>query len=150
MSGKTLLILGGGLSAVAALLHIAVIIGGPSWYRFFGAGEPMAQMAERGSSYPTIVTLGIAAILTIWAAYAFSGAGLLPRLPLLRSALIAISAIYLLRAVCFVPAMAMTGAPITQFAIWSSLIVLVYGLAYALGTWTRWPLLVPTIGHTAS
>lgn len=149
MSGKTLLILGGGLSAVAAALHLAIIIGGPNWYRFFGAGEEMAQMAERGSNYPMIVTLGIAAILAIWAAYAFSGAGLLPRLPLLRTALIAISVIYLLRAVCFVPAMAMTGVPITSFAIWSSLIVLAYGVTYALGTWTRWPLLAPTIGHPA-
>ena len=33
------LITGGILSAVAAVLHIAVIIGGANWYRFFGAGE---------------------------------------------------------------------------------------------------------------
>lgn len=33
------LIAGGLLSAAAALLHIAVIVGGPDWYRFFGAGE---------------------------------------------------------------------------------------------------------------
>jgi hypothetical protein len=33
---------GGILSAIAALLHAAVIAGGPDWYRFFGAGEEMA------------------------------------------------------------------------------------------------------------
>ena len=33
------LITGGILSAVAAVLHIAVIIGGADWYCFFGAGE---------------------------------------------------------------------------------------------------------------
>jgi len=150
MSGKTLLILGGGLSAIAAALHLAIIVGGPTWYRFFGAGEPMAEMAARGESYPTIITLCIAAVLTIWAAYAFSGAGLLPRLPLLRTALIAISTIYLLRAVLFIPFMAMINTPITPFAVWSSLIVLVYGLAYAIGTWLRWSMLSSGIGQPAS
>jgi len=33
------LILGGVLSILVALLHIAIIIGGPAWYLFFGAGE---------------------------------------------------------------------------------------------------------------
>jgi len=37
----------GTLSFIASALHIAIIIGGPSWYRFFGAGESMASMAER-------------------------------------------------------------------------------------------------------
>src|SRR5688500_8521572 len=60
----------GVLSAVAAALHIGVILGGPAWYRFFGAGEGMARMAERGSAKPALITLGIAIVLAIWAAYA--------------------------------------------------------------------------------
>ena len=43
------LVTGGILSALAALLHLAVIAGGPDWYRFVGAGEEMARMAEQGS-----------------------------------------------------------------------------------------------------
>jgi hypothetical protein len=39
------------LSAAAALLHIAVIVGGAEWYRFFGAGEGMARLAERGGYF---------------------------------------------------------------------------------------------------
>ncbi|MEO7410659.1 MAG: hypothetical protein ABIU10_04990, partial [Sphingomicrobium sp.] len=91
------LVLGGGMSFAASIVHVACIFGGPDWYRFFGAGEPIARAAERGSWVPAIVTLGIASILAIWAAYAFAGAGLIPRLPLMRSALVAISAIYLAR-----------------------------------------------------
>ena len=34
------LVTGGLLSVAASLLHIGCIIGGPDWYRFFGAGEP--------------------------------------------------------------------------------------------------------------
>jgi hypothetical protein len=133
------LIIGGWLSVAASLLHIGCIIGGPDWYRFFGAGEAMATMAEQGSMTPTLLTLGIAAILAIWAAYAFSGAGLLPRLPLLRTGLVVISAIYLLRGLALIPALVINGANVMPFILWSSLIVLVYGIAYAVGTWTAWP-----------
>lgn len=138
-SPNTALIIGGWMSVAAALLHIACIIGGPDWYRFFGAGEEMATMAERGSLTPTMLTLGIAAILAIWAAYAFSGAGLLPRLPLLRTGLVVISAIYLLRGLVLIPALVINRGDVMPFILWSSLIVLVYGLAYAIGTWVAWP-----------
>src|SRR3546814_1308451 len=57
----------------------------------------MARAAARGDLRPTLITLAIGAILLVWAAYAFSGAGTLPRLPLLRTALIVITAIYLMR-----------------------------------------------------
>jgi hypothetical protein len=132
------LIAGGVLSGLAAILHLAVIAGGPDWYRFFGAGERMAHMAAQGSPRPVIVTLAIVAVLAIWAAYAFSGAGLLPRLPLLRTALVLISAIYLLRG-CAVFAMPLFRPQmLNAFWVWSSLIVLVYGLAYAIGTARAW------------
>jgi hypothetical protein len=135
------LVTGGVLSAGAALLHLAVIAGGPDWYRFFGAGERMARMAERGSPMPALVTIGIASILAIWAAYAFAGAGMIRRLPLMRTALLLISGIYLLRGLVLVPAYALNRNGVTPFTLWSSLIVLVYGICYALGTWRAWPLL---------
>ena len=137
MTSRNPWLVGGGcLSAAAAVLHLAVIVGGPDWYRFFGAGEDMAQMAERGSLVPPAVTLVIAVVLAIWAAYAFAGAGLI-RLPLMRTALAAITAIYLLRGVLIVPLLMKPHA--TSFDIWSSLIVLVYGIVHAIGTARAWP-----------
>lgn len=133
------LIAAGTLSAAAALLHLAIIAGGPGWYRFFGAGEGMARMAERGLLRPTLITVGIAAVLAIWAAYAFAGAGLIRRLPLMRAALVAISAVYLLRALVALPLLALGQG--SAFLIWSSAIVLVYGIAYAAGTRRAWPAL---------
>lgn len=41
------LIFAGSFSLLVAALHIGVVIGGPSGYRFFGAGESMALMAEK-------------------------------------------------------------------------------------------------------
>jgi hypothetical protein len=132
------LITGGILSVIAALMHVAIIIGGPDWYRFFGAGEAMAQAAQAGRLMPTLVTLGIAGMLAIWAAYAFSGAGLIARLPLLRSGLVLISTIYLLRALAVIPMLLRPTEQGNAFWLWSSAIVLIYGLCYAIGTWRAW------------
>jgi len=137
------LVAGGILSLIASLLHLGVIAGGPAWYRFFGAGEQMARAAERGSATPALVTLAIAALLLVWALYAFSGAGMIRRLPLLRTALVLISAMYLLRAVLLLPTLILRPDLVDTFAIVSSAVVLVYGLAYAIGTRTAWPRLKP-------
>jgi hypothetical protein len=136
--GQKLLVIGGVLSLLAAILHIAVIVGGPDWYRFFGAGEDMARMAEKGSSYPGLITIGIATVLAIWAWFAFAGAGLVWRPPLLRTGLLTISLVYLLRGLILLPMLIFMPEKVTSFAVWSSLIVLVYGLFYAVGTWRVW------------
>jgi hypothetical protein len=143
MGHKSWLVAAGILSAIAALLHLAVIWGGADWYRFFGAGEEMARAAERGSAHPALLTMAIAAVLAIWSAYAFSGAGLIGRLPLLRTALILISFIYLARALAPLPILLVRPWLASPFVLWSSAIVLIYGLTYAIGTWKAWPLLVP-------
>ncbi|WP_260580941.1 hypothetical protein [Sphingopyxis sp. PET50] len=98
----------------------------------------MARAAGRGDWRPTLITLVIAAVLTTWAAYAFSGAGWLPRLPLLRAGLAVITAIYLLRGLLFVPLHLWRPRHSHGFAIWSSLIVLAYGAVYAVGTVKAW------------
>lgn len=133
------------LSALAALLHLAVIAGGPDWYRFFGAGEEMARMAERGSPVPALVTLGIVALLAAWSAYALAGAGQIRRLPLLRTALVAITAIYLLRGLVLLPALLLNPRLVDSFMLWSSFIVLGYGIVHAVGTFRAWPALAGTI-----
>jgi hypothetical protein len=136
-SGAAWLIAGGCLSLAAAALHLAVIAGGANWYRFVGAGERMARSVERGMLHPTLITIGIAGVLTAWAYYAFAGAGLVPRPPLLRAGLAAITAVYLVRGLVIVP-MLLTGRA-DSFWIWSSAIVLVYGVVHAIGTWRAWP-----------
>lgn len=101
----------------------------------------MAQAAEQGRWLPTMLTLIIAAILAGWAAYAFAAAGKIVRLPLIRTALLLISAVLLLRSLAvFSPAF---WAPehSTAFRIWSSAVVLVLGVCFALGTWRAWPAL---------
>ena len=116
------LILGAALSAIAALLHICIIVGGPAWYRFFGAGERMAAGAAAGHWYPPIVTLLIAGMLAVWAAYALSGAGVLQPLPLLAFVLPAITAVYLLRGLVAVALFVFDRRRLSAFWVWISVV----------------------------
>ena len=129
------------LSAIAALLHLGIIAGGPAWYRFFGAGERLARAAEQGRRYPDTITLGIAAVLFTWSAYALAGAGVIGPLPLSKAALVAITAVYLVRGVAYGPLVLAKGGRVTPFVVWSSLICFGYGLVHLLGLVQRWDVL---------
>ena len=139
MAGRGWLVAAGSLSLGASLLHLSALVGGPRWYRFFGAGERVAHEAERHLPWPALMTTGIAAMLALWAAYAFSGAGLIRPLPLLRLGLVAITAIYLARGlVLFFPAALRRPDLSPAFLFWSSLIVLVIGVIHAIGLARAW------------
>ena len=132
------LIVAGILSAVAAILHLGCIYFGASWYRFFGAGEQMALLSEQGSIQPTLMTSVIVLVLCIWSMYAFSAAGIIFKLPLIRLALIAITLIYLARGVAgfFLISSPMGRSP--EFWIWSSIICLFFGIVHLIGLKQQW------------
>lgn len=133
------LIVGGASSALAAVLHLGCILFGASWYRFFGAGERMVRLAASGSIVPSILTAGIAVVLALWALYAFSAAGVIPRLPLARLVLCGITGIYLLRGLAGLAlALVNPGDRGVAFWVWSSMICLCIGTLYLVGTQQAW------------
>jgi putative oxidoreductase len=77
-------------------LHVYIITQGAPAYRFFGAGEKMAQAAEKGSSIPALVTLGISLVFFVWGLYALAGARVISELPWTR-AILMVTAIYVAR-----------------------------------------------------
>jgi len=136
----------GGMNFLIALVHIAIIFGGPDWYRFFGAGEQMALMAEAGNIQSTLITLFIACVLATWSAYAWSGAGVLPRLPLVKVCLCLITCVYLLRGTAgliapLFPDNLFVSQNTASFWVTSSLICLVFGWVHVLGLIQKWRLL---------
>lgn len=137
----TALRLGGALTALAALAHLACIAIGAPAYRLMGASEGVARAAEAGHWLPTVITLGIAAVLGLWAWYAWAAAGRAPRLPLMKLALPMISGIYLLRGLGF--PLLMSRFPDNSMTFWwvSSGICLLLGGLYAWGTVGRWRVL---------
>jgi hypothetical protein len=126
------------LNALVALLHIACVAGGAPWYRFLGAGEDMARMAEAGRWYPAVLTLGIAAVFCVWSLYALSGADVIRRLPLVRIALCAITAIYLLRGVGWVALMRYFPDTSPTLGFWSSSISFAIGVVHLVGLRQVW------------
>lgn len=132
------LALAGLLVVVASLAHLACIAIGAKAYRFMGAGERMARAVEAGKAKPTLITLVIASVLLVWALYAFSGAGLVPRLPFTEPVLCLISAVFLARAVAFPWLRPSFPENSNTFWLVSSGICLVIGLLYAVGVAALW------------
>lgn len=131
------------LNFIGAALHVLIILGGPDWYRFFGAGEEMAQMAENGDITATLLTLVIIVVLSIWGLYALSGALMIRRLPLLKTALVVIIGIYCIRGIYgfFLPYI--SDHPSIQnlglsFWLWSSSICLSIGVIHLIGVKKTW------------
>lgn len=144
-SARRWLLAGGMATGGAALLHVAIILGGPEWYRFFGAGEQMARHAARGAPHPALIAAGIAIVLGVWMLYALSGGGVIRRLPLLRTALVLIAAVYLGRGVLGIPIVLLADDPYANelkgrmtFMVVSSAICLVLGACYAIGAAHAW------------
>jgi hypothetical protein len=139
-----LLKLAGFLSAGVAALHLYILFAGAPAYRYFGAGERMARMAELGSPVPSLITAALVAVFAVWAAYAFAGAGLIARPPLLRTGLVAIGLIYTARGLVAVPQLLwiLSGGSIRHLLF--SLASLAIGLAYLAGTRQAWATLGPS------
>src|SRR3546814_7713621 len=99
-------------------------------------------MARAGNLRAPLSCLVIAAFLALLAACAFSGAGIIRRLPFLRPALAVIAAVLLLRGVAFVPLIlwrpdTLYGIcdcrSVDAFMIVTSALCLAMGVGYALG-----------------
>lgn len=135
MLKQNLLIAAAVCSVLVALLHIYVIAQGPWAYRYFGAGEKLAGLAEQGSWIPTLLTSGITLVFFVFAAYYFAGAGWLPKPPLFRIGLIGIAAIYTLRGAMVIPGWIL-GIKMSNFDIWSSIVSLSIGLLHCAAAWS--------------
>jgi len=137
-AGNLWLLLAAASCGLAALAHVGCIVFGASWYRFFGAGEQMARLAEQGSWQPTLITAGITAVLLVWGAYALAGAGVIMQLPWTRPILLLISLVFLLRGSAFI--LLMGKFPDNSLTFWlvSSAICLLIGGLFSVGLYQRW------------
>jgi putative oxidoreductase len=145
VNSNLFLLAGGSISALISLLHVLLAIK-PELYQFIGSDQssPIAQLVEQGSCVTTIASIILAAIFAVWAMYAFSGAGLIRRMPLLRLGLVTIAVIYLLRGSFLTTEITMVlnqGYPL-RFVIFSTLSLLT-GLLYLLGFLMRRKFLRP-------
>jgi small-conductance mechanosensitive channel len=124
---------------VGALAHIAAIVGGPEVIAFMGAPESIVQSARDKTWLAPVATCAIAALLFVWAWYAFAAANLVKKLPFTRAVLVFVAVVFILRGLTAVPAFFAVGvkfsSPSTQFSLASSGYVLVLGVLLAVGLW---------------
>jgi putative oxidoreductase len=143
MSSQTnVLLVSGLLVLAAAILHVAILLGGPAWYEFFRAPPRIVMMARQGGLRAPISCLVIAAILLGFSCYAFSALGWIRELPLLKPGLDLIGAAFLLRGLLLIPLVAWQPAwllkicncpQIDAFQIVTSIICLFIGVGYVWG-----------------
>ena len=131
--GNPWLLAGAAASALAAAAHLACIAIGPKAYLVMGAGPRMAELADAGHWYPPSITVAIAGMLLVWSAYALSGAGVIRPLPLRRTILVAITAVYLLRGFARPVLEPYFPGNSAAFWFWSSAICLAVGAVHAIG-----------------
>ena len=139
--GRSLLAVGGSLSAAIAVLHVIVIVIGPAGYRYFGAPDEFARMTEAGSLSPAILTALFAIIFGVWAVYGFGGARIIRRPPMVRLGLVVISAVYTLRGLSALPEAVLLARNPSAFParfLVFSIVSLAVGVIYAIGTKQAW------------
>ncbi len=130
-----MLTIGAVISGLIALLHGVLAIR-PGLWRYVAPGGTSAvrEMAIQGSTGTMMATVALAVMFAVWTLYALSGAGAIGRLPLLRTGLIGIGVIFLLRALFIVPEarMVLVEGYSVRFVLFSG-ISLVAGVLYLVG-----------------
>ncbi len=152
MKLRRILLVPAGVLSLAVAVFQAAIGFSPALCAYFGA--PAALMAN-----PTMLiaaSLVMAVVFAVCGLYAFSGAGVIRRLPLLRLGLIAIGGVYTLNGLNAIPGLLIvaglihTPAPVPPQALISVLVSLGIGLAYLVGTVAGWPVLSPSPKRAAA
>lgn len=137
------------LSLAAAAFQVVISLI-PSWGAFFGAPDDL--VAKPGLLLAA--GIGVALLLVVFSAFAASGAGIIPRLPFLRTTLLTIGVVFVVRGVALVPLLlassglrtGVEGAPPGGVA--SSFVALVLGILYMGGTVARWRVFADRAGGT--
>jgi len=130
-SQNTLLLVGGIFSLAFALFQVSAIWWPLSVIEYFTG--PVQLSVEKPRMY-AVLCLVVAALMAVAGLYSLLGANTLRRLPLLRSVLIAVTVVYLLRGLFIVPQWLIVDRHPEMFRILVfSLISLAVGLIHMVG-----------------
>lgn len=140
-SAQKFLCAGAVSSFALALLHVGAVLVGESAARIFNAPRFVLALIQQQSLWIIPVLMVIVAIFGGFGLLAWSGAGRMRRLPWLRTGLVAVSSIYLLRGLIIVPLLllAMKRPGLIQWQAYLFCVVaLALGAVYLRGTVGCW------------
>jgi hypothetical protein len=136
---KVALLTAAGMNFFLALFHFAFFAFTPGAMEFF---ETPDSLRSAGLPKLVLVSVVFGALFALFAVYALSGARIGPRLPLLRTGLVAIAAVFLLRGILIFQELRLSAIrpgiiiPPQEFAF--SAIAFFIGLLYAAGLKGQW------------
>jgi hypothetical protein len=121
------------IAALGALIHIAAVRAGPSWYAFFGAPPAVVASARAGTWPAPAGAIVIGLLMAICAWYACAALGMVRRPPLLRTGLATMAAVCLPRALILAP-LAVTHPELRNtFEVVAAIVWGLAGIGFALG-----------------
>lgn len=127
---------------LGGLLHVVALIGGPVWIAAIGAPYWFVESAQQGTWIAPVGGLTITGLMWLCSAYAFSGAGWLRPVPLLRTGLSSIALVCLLRGIFLVPIVLLLHPELTvqigTFEIVASPVWAAIGMFFAVGLRDIW------------
>lgn len=98
-----LLMSAGVIAAASAIWHLLCIVGGPSWFAFARAPQQIIDSAQQRTLLAPLGTIVVAALMFACTIFSFSAAGLIRKVPLLKSALMTISLLCIVRGLIAIP-----------------------------------------------
>lgn len=124
-------------STIGALLHVVVALSRRAdWVAYFRAPAAIIRLVHDGNWLGALIGLLIAALMQLAGLYAFSAAGIVWRLPMMKTALVVLAVIGTVRGLAIPISLLFSPTLIKQYAmfdwvaatIWGSL-----GICFALG-----------------
>lgn len=137
-SKQTALLTGAAISLFGAVIHWISPLLGPDWYAWLRAPQFVVESARAGTWQAPTGAVVIGGLMFVCALYAWSAMGRMARLPLLRTALVVIAAIGLLRGLALLPYAWKVPQLLDTFDVVGSLVWFVAGLGFALGARRNW------------
>jgi len=129
---------GGYINILIAIVHIIGLFWAQEMFDYTGVGEEMRRNAEIHPLLPSAMTVFVAVFFFIFGLYGLSGAGKIRKLPLLKTGVFVVAAIYLLRglggSIINIFFESQFQCPHLLFSFWAIAI----GLLYLLGGLDRW------------
>jgi len=128
-----LLISAGVIASASAVWHLLCIFGGPSWFAFARAPQQIIDSSVQGTLLAPIGTIIVASLMFACTVFAFSAAGLIRKVPLLKSALITIAVLCTLRGLIAIPTF-VTSSGVDTWQIVASTVWFYVGICFITGS----------------
>lgn len=137
-AGSALLGAAGTISLAIGLLQFVMYFGGPSVYWICGTPEVLITFRLSKPVAAVLAEILLTILFFTFAAYGYSGAGLIGSLPRLASGLVVIAAIYLGRGLFVIPQVMGKLERSSGLDLLYSCSAIAVGVAYALPTYWSW------------